>query len=106
VAIVVLLALGLVTGFGYLLKRQLNDLSASMTQYSESILRKMVALRGDESGGLTGLSRSVDKVVREMDTQVAEDRGARPVRVVPAATTAFDRIETTLTPCLSHWQRR
>lgn len=100
VAIVVLLALGLVTGFGYLLKRQLNDLSASMTQYSESILRKMVALRGDESGGLTGLSRSVDKVVREMDTQVAEDRGARPVRVVPAATTAFDRIETTLTPVL------
>ena len=100
VAIVVLLALGVVTGFGYLLKRQLDDLSAGMTKYSESILRKMVALRGDETGGLTGLSRSVDKVVREMDTQVVEDRGARPVRVVPAATTAFARIETTLMPVL------
>jgi predicted PurR-regulated permease PerM len=98
VALVVLLALGAVTGFGYLLRRQLVDLSAQMTKYSDSIRKKVVALRGSEGSGLASLSKSVDRVVRQMDEQVAADQGARPVRVVPAETTAMERIETTLTP--------
>jgi predicted PurR-regulated permease PerM len=91
-------ALGAVTGFGFLLKRQLVDLSAQMTKYSDSIRRKVIALRGTEGSGLGGLSKSVDRVVREMDEQVAANQGARPVRVVPAEATAIERIESALTP--------
>jgi predicted PurR-regulated permease PerM len=100
VAVVVFVSLGAASGFGYLLERQLVDLSTSMTKYSESMRRKMVALRGDEGGGLAGLSKSIDKLVRNLDEQVAEDRGARPVRVVPAEATALERIEGTLAPVL------
>ena len=54
-ALVVFLALGAVAGFGYLLERQLVDLSTQMTKYSESMQRKVVALqRGAESGGRLG----------------------------------------------------
>jgi predicted PurR-regulated permease PerM len=98
VAVVVVVALGAVTGFGYLLERQLVDLSAQMTKYSESIGRKVVALQGSEDSGLAGLSKSIDRVVRDLDQQVAADKGARPVRVVPAETTAMERIESTLAP--------
>jgi predicted PurR-regulated permease PerM len=98
VGLVVLIALGAVTAFGYLLKRQLVDLSAQMTKYSDSIRTKVVALRGSTSGGLSGLSKSVDRVVRELDEQVPADVGARPVRVIPAEATATERIESTLAP--------
>lgn len=98
VALVVCLALGAVIGFGYLLKRQLVDLSAQMTKYSDSIGRKVIALRGSEGSGLAGLSKSVDQVVRNLDERVAANQGARPVRVVPAEATATERIESTLTP--------
>ena len=88
VATVVFVALSAVAGFGYLLERQLVDLSTQMTKYSQSMQRKVVALqRGAESGGLAGLSKSVDKIVRDLDEQVAENRNARPVRMVPAGTT-------------------
>ncbi|MBC8132770.1 MAG: AI-2E family transporter, partial [Deltaproteobacteria bacterium] len=98
VALVVLVALSAVTAFGYLLKRQLVDLSTQMTKYSDSIRTKVVALRGSEGSGLASLSRSVDKVVRQLDEQVPADQGARPVRVIPAASTALERIESALTP--------
>jgi predicted PurR-regulated permease PerM len=98
VALVVFVALGAVTGFGYLLKRQLVDLSTQMTKYSDSIRTKIVALRGSEGSGLASLSKSVDRVVHDLDDQVAANQGARPVRVIPAETTAMERIETTLTP--------
>ncbi|MEO8213564.1 MAG: AI-2E family transporter [Myxococcales bacterium] len=98
VALVVFVALGAVVGFGYLLKRQLVDLSAQMTTYSDSIRTKMVSLRGTSGGGLAGLSKSIDRVARNLDEQVASDQGARPVRVVPSEATAWQRIEGTLTP--------
>jgi len=100
VALVVLVSLAAVSGFGYLLERQLVDLSTSMTKYAESMQRKVVALRGQGGGGLAGLSKSVDRLVRTLDEQVVEDRGARPVRVVPAEATTLERIEGTLAPVL------
>jgi predicted PurR-regulated permease PerM len=99
VALVVLLALGAVSGFGLLLKRQLGDLANQMTRYSESMRRKVASLRG-APGGLVGLSKTVDKVVLELDERVAENRDARPVRIVPAEASAFDRITATLEPLL------
>ena len=98
VGLVVLIALGAVTAFGYLLKRQLVDLSAQMTKYSDSIRTKVISLRGSTSGGLSGLSKSVDRVVRELDEQAPADVGARPVRVIRAEATATERIESTLAP--------
>jgi predicted PurR-regulated permease PerM len=98
VIVVVIVALAAVTGFGFLLKRQLVDLSTQMTKYSDSIAKKMATLRGSEDSGLSGLSKSVDKAVRGLDEQVAANQGARPVRVVPAEATVTERIEATLGP--------
>ncbi len=100
VAVVVLVALAAVAGFSYLLERQVVDLSAEMTKYSDSIQRKMIALRGSEGSGLGGLAKSVDRAVRNLDEQVEADQGARPVRVVPAEATALERIESALAPVL------
>ena len=100
VAVVVVVALAAVAGFSYLLERQVVDLSAEMTKYSDSIQRKMIALRGSEGSGLGGLSRSVDRAVRNLDEQVEADQGARPVRLVPAEATALERIESALAPVL------
>jgi predicted PurR-regulated permease PerM len=100
VVFVVILALAAVGGFGYLLERQVVDLSAEMTKYSDSIQRKMIALRGSEGSGLGGLAKSVDRAVRNLDEQVEADQGARPVRVVPAEATALERIGSALAPIL------
>ena len=100
VVVVVLVALSAVTGFGYLLERQLVDLAAQMTKYSDSMGRKVAALRGGD-GGLTGLSKSLDRVVHSLDEQVVADQGARAVRVVPAEATVTERIESTLAPALA-----
>ena len=100
VAIVVVVALTAVAGFGYLLERQVVDLSAELTKYSDSIQRKMIALRGSEGSGLGGLSKSIDRVVHNLDQQVEADRGARPVRVVPAEATALERIGSALAPVM------
>jgi predicted PurR-regulated permease PerM len=98
VLVVVLVALGTVTAFGYMLEHQLVDLSVQMTKYSDSIGRKVRALRGNQDDGLAGLSKSVDKVVRQMDQQIAANEGARAVRLIPADATAIERIESTLAP--------
>jgi predicted PurR-regulated permease PerM len=98
VLVVVVVTLGAVTAFGYMLERQVVDLSTQMTKYSDSIGRKVRALRGNEDAGLSGLSKSVDKVVRDMDQQVTVNEGARSVHVIPADATAIDRIESTLAP--------
>jgi predicted PurR-regulated permease PerM len=100
VALVVLLALGAVSAFGVLLSRQLTDLSGQMSKYSESMRRKVSALRGSSDRGLLGLSKTVDKVVLELDERVNENRQARPVRIVPAEATVLERISATLIPVL------
>ncbi len=71
-----------------------------MTKYSDSIQRKMIALRGSEETGLGSLSRSLDRAVRNLDQQVEADQGARPVRLVPAETSALERIGGALGPVL------
>jgi len=98
VLVVVLVAVGTVTGFGFVLERQLVDLSTQMTKYSDSISRKVRALRGNEDSGLSGLSKSVDRVVRQMDQQSAVNEGARSVHVIPANATAMERVESSLAP--------
>lgn len=98
IAVVVLLALGGVIGFGFLLQRQLVELSTQLTKYSDSINKKIVAIRGSQDSGLSGLSKSLDSVVRRLDEDGTSDKAARPVRVIPAEATATERIESTLAP--------
>jgi len=98
VAVVVFVTLAAFTGFGYLLQRQVVDLSSKMTKYSDSIRRKVISFRGSEGTGLEALARSVDAVARNLDEQVAGNQGARAVRVVPADATALARMESALTP--------
>jgi predicted PurR-regulated permease PerM len=99
VTLVVLVGLGGVTGFGYMLKRQLFELSTQVGKYSTQIRHKVAALR-DGPSGLSGLTHTVDQVVRELDAKVSENREARPVRIVPAEATALERIQDTLEPVL------
>ncbi len=100
VALVVVTGLGAVGGFSYFLERQVVGLSTEMTKYSGSIERKMIALRGTEKTGLGALAKSVDRAVRNLDEQVGADQAARPVRVVPAEATAFERLESALAPVM------
>ena len=101
VAVVVVVSLGVVGGVGYLLQRQLVDLSSQMTKYSDSIRRKMQTLQGSAGTGLAGFSKSIDRVVHDLDQRVAADEGARPVRLVPAETPVMERVETALTPVVA-----
>jgi predicted PurR-regulated permease PerM len=100
VALVVFVALGAVTAFGYLLERQVVDLAGQMTKYADSMGRKLAAVRGPEGTGLSGLSKSIDRIVRNLDEQVVANQGARPVRVVPAEASVVERIESTLAPAV------
>ncbi len=97
VSVVVFVTLAGVAAFGLLLELQLVDLSTQMTKYSDSMGRKLVALRGSDSG-LAGLSKSLDRVAHHLDEQVEANQGARPVRVVPAEATVTERIESVLAP--------
>ena len=92
VAVVMFVAIAAVGGFGYLLKRQLVDLSEKVTKYSDSMTRKIASLRGTDGGGLSGLSRTIDKMAHDLDQRVAENKEVRPVKLVPAEASATDRI--------------
>ncbi|MES1206236.1 MAG: AI-2E family transporter, partial [Pseudomonadota bacterium] len=98
VAVVVATGLAAVGGFSYFLERQVVGLSADMTKYSGSIQRKMIALRGSDGSGLGALAKSIDRAVHNLDEQVGADQAARPVRVVPAQASAFERLEGALAP--------
>ncbi len=98
VALAVTLALGAMGGFAVLVKRQLLDLSGQVAQYSDSMKHKVTQLRGNGEPGLGSLSKTFDQVMREVDTTVAETRAARPVRLVPAEATAFERLQAVLEP--------
>jgi predicted PurR-regulated permease PerM len=99
VTLVVLVGLGCVTAFGYMLKRQLFELSTQVGKYSGQIRHKVAAFR-DSPNSLRGLTHTVDQVVRELDAKVSENREARPVRIVPAEGTTVERIQDTLEPVL------
>jgi predicted PurR-regulated permease PerM len=98
VALVVLVGLASVSGFGLLLRYQLFDLTAQMNRYSESMRHKVASLRGQDAGGLGALSRTFDRVLGELDRNVTETEQARPVRVVPAEATALERVGAVVEP--------
>jgi predicted PurR-regulated permease PerM len=110
VALAMVLTLGLIGGFGYLLNRQLNDLAANMPAYSRAIRVKFAALR-ETHGSLASIQQAIDKVSQELDRQqttgaaakVARPGGvprpdAQPVQVVEAEPTDLERLQAILEP--------
>jgi predicted PurR-regulated permease PerM len=100
VALVVLVAVGAVASFGFLLERQLVELSTQMTRYSKAMSGKLAALRGSETGGLSGLSRTVDKLAEQLDHTSAAAGEPTQVEILPAKATALERFNETIAPVL------
>jgi predicted PurR-regulated permease PerM len=98
VVLVVLLSLSAVTAFAYLLDRQIVDLSAQMTRYTESMRRKVAALRLHTPGFVSEISRTADTLARELDEQVEARRNAQPVRLVAGETSLMARLGAALAP--------
>lgn len=108
VALAMLLSLGLIGGFGYLLNRQLGELAANMPEYSRAIRVKFAALRATH-GSLASIQQAIDKVSQDLDRQqatvaptevapAARPSGPQPVRVVPAEPTDLERLRMMLEP--------
>jgi predicted PurR-regulated permease PerM len=100
VALVMLLALGAVGGFGYVLARQFADLSTRLDDFSGSVRQKIAAIRGAGPGALGQLQRTVDVVSEALETKPAEPPATQRVRVVPQEPTAIERASGTVGPVL------
>ena len=107
VAVVMVLTLGVVGGFGYVLSRQFNDLAAQIPQYSKTIKQKFATLRASRKGAIADMQKTVEEVSHELDKQEekAEQKGnkktdektltvkqnVQPVLVVPSEPTDVER---------------
>jgi predicted PurR-regulated permease PerM len=69
VLIVVLFALSVIGGFGYVLTSQFNDLAMKLPHYSTSIREKFATLRASGKGVISNIEKTVEQVSRELDKQ-------------------------------------
>jgi predicted PurR-regulated permease PerM len=100
IALVMLIALGAIGGGGYTLAGQLADLSTQITRYTESMRRKLSALRRRGDGAIGNLEKTVDKVSEVLEDRADDVKRAEPVRVVPEGLSPIERIEATVEPIL------
>ncbi len=75
VIIVVLLALLLLGGIGYIVTRQINGLVANLPNYKDEIVRKVETLRGAGEGGFLGKVRDFFGEVSDKLMENAEHKG-------------------------------
>jgi predicted PurR-regulated permease PerM len=87
------IALGAVGAIGYVTWIQLAELSTQVTQYTSSMRRKVADLRVGSDAALSQLTRTVDKVTEQLDENLADQKRAQPVRVIPARMTPMERLE-------------
>lgn len=87
------LALGIVGGIGYVTWTQFVQLSAEVSKYTSSMRKKVADLRPGNDAALAQLTRTVDKVTEQLDDNLAEQRRAQLVRVVPARATPMERVQ-------------
>lgn len=97
VALTMLLALGSVAGIGYVIAGQFTDLSAQVTRYTTSMRQKIAALQDGGNSTFRQLSRTVDRVTEQLDSNAAELRAAQPVRVIPSRPTPVQRLHQVAT---------
>jgi predicted PurR-regulated permease PerM len=77
VLIVVILALLLLSGIGYVISRQINTLVANLPNYKDEIITKVEALRGAGEGGFLGRVQHFLGEISEQLTQSAEKKEER-----------------------------
>jgi predicted PurR-regulated permease PerM len=90
------IALGAVSAIGYVTWVQFAELSAQVTRYTSSMRSKVADLRLGNDAVLRQLTRTVDKVTEQLDSNLEDFRRAQPVRVVPPRLTPFERLQNTL----------
>jgi predicted PurR-regulated permease PerM len=91
------LALGAVGTVGYVTWTQFTELSEQVTQYTSSMRKKVAELKLGNDAALSRLTRTVDKVTEQLDDNLADQRRAQPVRVVPPRLTPMERVQEMLT---------
>lgn len=92
VALTMSIALGAVGGIGYVVAGQFADLSTQVTRYTSSMRAKAAELRPGSNETLRQFTRTVDRVTEQLDSNVAEQRAAQPVRVVAPRLTPMERV--------------
>ena len=90
------IALGAVSAIGYVTWVQFAELSTQVTRYTSSMRSKVADLRLGNDAVLRQLTRTVDKVTEQLDSNLEDFRRAQPVRVVPPRLTPFERLQNTL----------
>jgi predicted PurR-regulated permease PerM len=93
------LAIGMVSGIGYVVFVQFAELSTEITQYTSSMRRKVADLRMGDDAAFNQLARAVERVTEQLDQnadELRELRRAQPVRVVPARLTPMERLQETV----------
>jgi predicted PurR-regulated permease PerM len=94
VTLTMLLALGIVGGIGYVVVNQFAELSTELTRYTSSMRRKVAELRPGKDATFSQLSRTVDRVTEQLDSNAADLRSAQNVRVI-APRSPFERARDT-----------
>jgi predicted PurR-regulated permease PerM len=87
------LALGAVGAVGYVAWTQFVELSTQVTKYTSSMRRKVGDLKPADDAALSRLTRTVDRVTEQLDENLADQRRAQPVRVVPARASPMERVQ-------------
>jgi predicted PurR-regulated permease PerM len=81
VILVLLLAAGAVGGVGFVLVGQVDELTTQLGKYTESMRRKVVALREGAGGPLARVEVMITRITDGLEKRVAPDDA--PVRVAP-----------------------
>lgn len=98
-AIVVLMAVGALVGFGFTVERQVAGLSREATDFSAAIRTKIESFRSERTeGGFGSIGSAFQHLTDGLDTRVAERQKARPVRVVSESSSFMDTIEHVVAP--------
>jgi predicted PurR-regulated permease PerM len=92
------LALTAVGGFAAALDYQVEGLASQFTDYAVSMHEKLAALRGSQSGSLSLLKTTADRMGSALDDQAKNSKAATPVRVIPTEQTALGRVEEAVEP--------
>ena len=85
VVLVVLLAVAVLGGIGWMITYEFNDLASRLPEHSKTIADKISSLQGDGGGLIGRLQRMVEDItrqVKEAKPAVADNSAERPVPVV------------------------
>ncbi len=112
VAVVLLVALGLVGAFGYLLVSEFTDFASQMPQYATSIREKLDALRPKREGTLGKVEQTVNEIRNELDrgnparppatgSGLPAPGAVQPVSIVPKQPSDVESLALILEPVMN-----